>query len=31
MKNLSNDKSPENDGLTRKFYETFWEELNNHS
>ena len=26
-KSFSNNKSPENDGLTKEFYETFWEEL----
>ena len=24
---MQNDKSPGNDGLTNKFYETFWNEL----
>ena len=27
MKSYSNNKSPGNDGLTEKLYETFWEEL----
>ena len=27
MKSFSNNKSPGNDGLTEKLYETFWEEL----
>ena len=27
LKSFSNNKSPENDGLTKEFYETFWEEL----
>ena len=26
-KSFSNNKSPENDGLTKEFYEIFWEEL----
>ena len=26
MKSFSNNKSPGNDGLTKNFYETFWEE-----
>ena len=24
---MSNNKSPENDGITRQFYKTFWDEL----
>ena len=24
---MKNDKSPSNDGLTKEFYETFWEEI----
>ena len=24
---MSNNKSPRNDGLTKEFYETFWEDL----
>ena len=27
LKNMSNNKSPRNDGLTKEFYETFWEDL----
>ena len=27
LKILQSDKSPVNDGLTKKFYETFWNEL----
>ena len=27
LKSFSNNKSPRNDGLTKEFYETFWEEL----
>ena len=27
LKNMSKNKSPGNDGLTKKFYETFWDEL----
>ena len=28
MKNMYNNKSPRNDGLTNKFYEGFWDEIN---
>ena len=27
LQNMSNNKSPGNDGLTKEFYETFWEDL----
>ena len=27
LKNMSNNKSPGNDGLTKEFNETFWEDL----
>ena len=27
LKSMQNDKSPGNDGLTKEFYETFWNEL----
>ena len=27
LKNMSNNKSPGNDDLTKEFYETFWEDL----
>ena len=27
LKIMQNDRSPGNDGLTKKFYETFWNEL----
>ena len=27
LKNMSNNKSPRNDGLTKEFYETFWKDL----
>ena len=27
LKSIKNDKSPGNDGLTKEFYETFWEEI----
>ena len=27
MKNMQNNKSPGNDGLTKKFYEGFWDEI----
>ena len=27
LKSMQNDKSPGNDGLTKKFHETFWNEL----
>ena len=29
LKSMSNDKSPGNDGLTKEFYETFWNEIKN--
>ena len=29
IKNMSNNKSPGNDGLTKELYEMFWEDLNN--
>ena len=27
LKNMTNNKSPGNDGLTKEFYETFWEDM----
>ena len=27
LKNMPKNKSPGNDGLTKEFYETFWDEL----
>ena len=27
LKSMKNDKSPGNNGLTKEFYETFWEEI----
>ena len=27
---MPNDKSPGNDGLTKKFFETFWSEVKKH-
>ena len=27
MKSMKNDKTPGNDGLTKEFYETFWDEI----
>ena len=27
MKNMQNNKSPRNDGLTKEFYEGFWDEI----
>ena len=27
MKNMENDKSPGNNGLTKKFYVTFWDDI----
>ena len=27
MKSIENDKSPENDGLTKEFYITFWDDI----
>ena len=27
LKNMPKNKSPDNDGLTKEFYETFWDEL----
>ena len=27
LKSMKNDKSPGNDGLTKEFYETVWEEI----
>ena len=30
IKSFSNNKSLGNDGLTKQFYETFWEELKQH-
>ena len=27
MKNMQNNKSPGNNGLTKEFYESFWDEI----
>ena len=27
MRNMENNKSPGNDGLTKEFYESFWDEI----
>ena len=27
MKSMTNNKTPGNDGLTKKFFETFWDEV----
>ena len=29
LKSMQNNKSPGNDGLTKEFYETFWNEIKN--